>query len=161
VSGHFLYSTNVFLKQEIQRQYRGDIHYVWCSEVFDPKTTGAYTSTALIAPSSSPAAIYRELRRDVDGQDMHSAKIAAQKLSVTKLAIDWDAAGQLKAGEKDEIIYMVQHAGFALWRPVLYVIPRDKVASRISLVPIANRAGFGPEYIISDLQRSEFDMIEL
>jgi hypothetical protein len=56
---------------------------------------------------------------------------------------------------------MVDTAPFELWRPLVYVIPRTGVESRLKLVPMHKRAGFGPEYIIEDLRRSEFDLIEL
>lgn len=156
-----LYSTNVFLKQHIQREYRGDIHYVWCSENFDSRTVAVYTSGSLVPPSSNPADIYRSLKDDVTRGDRHSAKIAAQRTSFEKLATTWLTAGEITAGQKDEIIYMVEHADIHHWRPLLYVIPRILVEPRLKTVPMEKRAGLGPEYIIEDLQRSEFDLIEL
>ena len=82
-----LYSTNVFLKFQVEEQYCGGVHYVWCSENCDSKTLSIYSAGALVAPSSNPADIYRELKRDVDGKDKHSAKINAQKATLTSLAI--------------------------------------------------------------------------
>jgi hypothetical protein len=67
MSGPVLYSTNVFLKFHIQEQYRGDIHYVWCSENFDSRKLSAYSSGSLVPPSSNPADIYRQLQQDVKG----------------------------------------------------------------------------------------------
>jgi hypothetical protein len=55
---------------------------------------------------------------------------------------------------------MVDMASFDHWRPLLYIIPYEAVTSRVQLVPVSQRAGFGNEYIIADLQRSEFDIIE-
>jgi hypothetical protein len=155
-----LYSTNVFLKLLIQEKYRDNIHYVWCSEHFDSRRLPAYSAGGLIAPSANPADIYRELQRDVQGRDSHSAKITAQKASFTRLAIEWAQRSELSSDAKDEIIYMVNTASFDLWRPLLYVIPRAPVESRLQLVPIDKRAGFGNEYIIPDLKRTEFDVIE-
>ena len=37
MSGPLLYSTNTLLKFIIQQRFRGDIHWVWCSEVLDSK----------------------------------------------------------------------------------------------------------------------------
>jgi hypothetical protein len=108
-----LYSTNVYLKQYIQRSYRGDIHYVWCSEQFDSGRAGAYTTAALVAPSSDPADIYRELKKDVKGHDKHSAKISSQKVTLIRLAEEWFNAGQLSQNDRDEILYMVNNADFA------------------------------------------------
>ena len=156
-----LYSTNVFLKQHIQAQYQGDVHYVWCSECFDSTTLSTYSPGALVPPSSNPADIYKELQRDVQRKDSHSSKITAQKASLIRLASDWHASSKINVNDKDDIIYMVNNASFDDWRPLIYIIPRDTVASRLQIVPMAKRAGFGNEYIIQDLERNEFDIIEL
>lgn len=156
-----LYSTNVFLKQIIQTQYRKDLHYVWCSEDFDSRVLPGYSPGAMTAPSSNPAEIYEELKREVERPDKHSAKIAAQKLSFLALSVTWHKAGEITKNEKDEIAYMVNTAPITHWRPLLYVIPRSLVVARLQTVPIAKRASFGMEYIIPDLKRSEFDLIEL
>jgi hypothetical protein len=156
-----LYSTNVFLKLLIQEQFRGDVHYAWCSESFDSTTRPRYSLSSLVAPSSNPADIYRELKEAVQRSDRHCYKIAEQKLSLKKLAVDWEAAGEISTGDKDEIVYRVDNASFDAWRPLIYIIPRALVQPRIQAVPAAGRASLGPEYIIADLQRSEFDVIEL
>lgn len=161
MSGLFLYSTSVFLKLHIQERFRKDMHYVWCSEYFDSNKLSSYSPGSLVAPSANPADIYRALRRDVDGKDRHSAKIGELKASLLKLAIEWEGNGEIQASEKDEIAYMVQNASFDYWRPLIYIIPRSLVELRLQLVPPDKRAGFGLEYIISDLKRTEFDIIEI
>lgn len=145
----------------IQERFRGDIHYVWCSELCDSKSAGLYSSAALVPPSSNPADIYRELQRDVKGKDNHSAKISQQKMSLIKVAIEWEKAKEISSDDRDEIIYLTEHASFDDWRPLLYVIPSEPVKSRLELVPPDKRAGLGVEYIIRDLIRSEFDIVEL
>jgi hypothetical protein len=157
-----LYSTNVFLKFQIQERYCKGIHHVWCSENCDSKTLSVYSAGALVGPSSNPADIYRELKRDVDGKDKHSAKIGAQKATLAGLAVTWEAAGEISALEKDEILYLVDTVDFSYWRPLLYVIPRTAtIEARLQPVDIAKRAGFGNEFIIEDLKRDEFDIVEL
>jgi hypothetical protein len=155
-----LYSTNTFLKFHIQQRFRNDVHWVWCSEIFDSTKAAPLSANSLIAPSSSPADIYRELRRDVERRDSHSAKISAQRASLQALAIEWEARAEISSQDMQEIIYMATTASFDLWRPLLYVIPAPNPASRLQLVPIEKRAGFGKEYIISDLKRTEFDLLE-
>jgi hypothetical protein len=161
MSGPLVYSTNVFLKLLIQEKYRNDVHYVWCSEHFDSRTLSAYSSGSLIPPSSNPADIYRELQRDVQGLDSHSAKIAAQRAVFISLAIEWEQRGEISSNDKDDIIWMANNGSFAMWRPLVYVIPRAPVEIRLQLVPVNQRAGWGNEYIIPDLKRAEFDVIEL
>jgi hypothetical protein len=92
MSGPLLYSTNTFLKFVILQRFRKDIHWVWCSEIFDSKKLDSYSDRALIAPSSNPADIYRELQRDVAGKDSHSAKITAQKASLQASFLVWALA---------------------------------------------------------------------
>jgi hypothetical protein len=137
------------------------MHYVWCSEHFDSRAVSRYTSGALVPASSNPADIYRELRRDIETGDAHSAKIIAQKASFKSLAIRWEQQGEVSLFEKDEILYLVDNAPIHLWRPLLYVIPSSLVENRLQIVPAAQRAGLGNEYIIPDLRRAEFDIIEL
>lgn len=156
-----LYSTNVFLKFLIQQKFRNDEHYVWCSDNFDATTGGKYSASSLVAPSSNPAEIYRQLKLDIHNKDRHSYKINAQKASLTSLAIDWEANGDINSDNKDEIIFMVTNAAFDDWRPLLYLIPRSLVEPRIKTVPIHRRASFGDEFIVEDLRRDEFDVIEL
>lgn len=156
-----LYSTNVFLKFLIQQKFRNDEHYVWCSDTFDAATHAMYSVRALVAPSANPADIYRQLKLDVQNNDRHSAKINAQKASLTALAIAWEANGEVSHDQKEEILFMITNASFGDWRPLIYIIPRQPVESRMKVVPIHQRASFGDEFIIEDLKRPEFDLIEL
>lgn len=156
-----LYSTNVFLKKHIQCQYHADVHYVWCSENFDSTKLSSYASGALVPPSSNPADIYRELKRDIQRRDTHSAKITEQKATLIRLASEWHNSNAINLNEKDDIIYMVNNATFDEWRPLIYIIPRVGVEDRLQIVPMSKRAGFGNEYIIPNLENSEFNIIEI
>jgi hypothetical protein len=156
-----LYSTNTLLKFLIQKRFRGDEHWIWCSEVFDSKKVDQYQPAHFVAPSSNPADIYRELQRDIAGKDTHSAKISAQRASLQALAIRWESDHEISDQQMKEIIFMVTTASLEYWRPLLYVIPFVLVKDRLQLVPIEKRAGFGVEYTISDLKREEFDVVEL
>jgi hypothetical protein len=101
------------------------------------------------------------LKLDIEKQDRHSYKINAQKASLTALAIHWETNGTIGSNDKDEIIFMVTNATFDDWRPLLYSIPRNLVEPRTKTVPIHRRASFGDEFILEDLRRNEFDVIEL
>lgn len=160
MSGPVLYSTNVYLKLVIQAQFQGDLHYVWCSEYFDSRVASPYSLAGRIAPSSDPAAIYRRLKEEVEGADRHSYKIAEQKNSLKARAVEWAGDSKITDDQRDEIIYMVDNAVFQDWRPLIYVVPRAPIESRLQLVPMAKRASFGNEFIIPDLARTEFDIIE-
>lgn len=156
-----LYSTVCFLKYYVQKEYFGDIHYVWCSEMFDNTKSPSYSPGSLTAPSSNPAEIYRELKRAVDQKDAHSYKISEQRASIKKLAVDKEKASAITSEQRNEILYMVDHCEFSFWRPLVYVIPNTIKPRRLKSVPIQKRASFGPEYIVADLKSHEFDTLEL
>lgn len=162
MGAQLLYSTNVWLKYAIQQKYRKDVHYVWCSELFDSAKASTYSLGSLVPPSSNPADIYRALKRDVQGQDRHSEKIAKQRGTLASLAVEWAAAGEITNDEKEEIVYMVKTASFEMWRPLLYLIARggDIVPPRLELIAPEKRAGHGPEYVIRDLKGTEFEIVE-
>jgi len=160
MSSILLYSTNTYLKFVVHREFRKNSHFVWCSEYFDAKARSAFEAGAGLPPSSDPAAIYRQLKRDVEQRDAHSAKITSQKAVLNRLAIEWERNGEITTEHKAEIAYMVRHADFADWRPLIYVIPRAAVETRLALVPIEKRASHDREYVVPDLQRNEFDIIE-
>lgn len=150
------------MKYLINEKYRGNIHYVWCSESFDSKTLGSYVSGSLVAPTSNPKDIFLDLKRAVDATDKHNAKINEQISALSARAVKWEANAEISTLDKDDIIYMVnESAYFKHWRPLLYVIPRAPVEARLQAVPAALCASLGKEYILSDLRRDEFDLIEL
>lgn len=161
MSSLFLYSTNVYLKLLIQEKYRNNLHYVWCSDCFDSTKLSGYTLGSLGAPSSNPVDIYRDLKRDLERSDLHSAKIRDQKASFKSLAVQWQQAKEITKLEEQEIVYLVDSASAQLWRPLIYVISRPLVQPRLQIVPLAHRASMADEFIVPDLARSEFDLVEI
>ncbi len=97
------------------------------------------------------------------GADCHSALIKGYKKTFSRLARDWLALGNISKDQYDEIIASMRMGGWTLWRPMLYVIPRADAEKlgRLRLVPRPVRAAQGPEMQVFDLQRDEFDIIEL
>lgn len=157
-----LYSTNVWVKHHICREYRHDVHYVWCSEQFDPSQQGRHTGGSLIPATSSPAEIHRDLSVAVKRPDQHNAKIKEQRNGLKKLARQWLKASEITQPEHDDIIFDLDNRGLEIWRPLIYVIPRAGLAAgRIQPVPASKRAGMGKEFIIADLKGDEFDVIEM
>lgn len=155
-----LYSVNPRVKLMIQKEFRGDRHYVWCSERFDSATAGLYTRASLVPPSSNPKQIYRDLKEACDRRDEHNGKITSMRASYLALSEEWLAAGEIGNEAREEIVYLVTKDDFELWRPVLYLIPRDPVHARLRPVPPEKRAGAGPEFIIEDLGANEFEIME-
>jgi len=158
--GPLLYSTNPFLKFYLQETYYGGVHYVWCSESFDSTVLDRYTAGANVPPSSNPADLLRLLGDAVRRKDMHDQKIQAQKASYLSLAVEGERSGKITGQALEDITYRVTNASLDDWRPLLYIIPRTPLGVRVKAVPASQCAGLGPEFIVTDLQRPEFDVIE-
>ncbi|HET7230692.1 MAG TPA: hypothetical protein VFJ16_11860 [Longimicrobium sp.] len=153
-----LYSTNTLLGYAIaERFYRG-VHYAWCSPVFDGKATAVHIN---IPPTSSPSGIYRQLWEETTRGEMHSSTIPRIRDGIKGGAEAKLAAGVINAAEREEILKMIQHASVREYRPVLYVIPYDRVETLVSDVPVHERAHpLSVEFKVQALPRDCFDLIE-
>ncbi len=154
-----LYSTNTYLKYRIQEDYVGE-HYVWCSPTFSSDTLGKYSLGSGTPPSSDPVSIYRELHDAVRRTDEHCAKIENQKKTLLGLAVNWWNDGKITEAKRDDITLILGKAPFKDWRPLIFLIPYPAVAARVEEVARDRRASMEPEFIIRDLKRSEFEIIE-
>ena len=160
--GLLLYSTNAWITWHIKKTFYDDVHYVWCSEYFDPQAQGVDHAASLIPVSSSPAEIYRRLEADIKSEDTHSESISRIRSSMTAAATRWLNDSKISQESYEEIISLLEISGFKDFRPMIYVIPKSAVkADQIEAVPPEERAGAGPEYRIATLQGSEFDLIRI
>jgi len=163
MSSHLLYSANPYMKFFINENFRNGKHYIWFSENFDSGALGPYMPGSMVPATSNPKDIYVDLKKAVDKPDTHNAKINEQISGLTALAVKWESAGEITSDQKDDIIFIVNEGKFFnYWRPLLYVLPKVLVdPPRIKKVQMASCAGLGNEYIIEDLRRDEFGVIEL
>jgi hypothetical protein len=161
--GLILYSTNPWFAHDISMRYRRGVHFAWVSEYFDCRTAPTGTPASFVAPSANPCQIYRNLREDVGKQDSHSALINGYRKKFVRLARDWFSSGLVTKDQHDEIIAAARAHSWTIWKPVLYVIPSERImaASRLITVPRKVRASHGMEYQIADLLPHEFDILEL
>jgi hypothetical protein len=163
MAGPILYSANPWFATDIALKYRGGNYFALVSEYFDAERAPAGSAGSLIAPSSNPRKIYYDLLKDCDGEEQHSRIITDHKKTFRRLAKGWLGSGDITPVQFDEIVASVNATSWKIWRPVLYVIPRSQIlpVHRIKEVKRADRAGYGPELQITDLQRHEFDIIDL
>ena len=161
MSGSVVYSTNPRIAHDISMKYRRGDHFVWCSEHYDPTTAPGGSTAAAIAPSSSPKGIFDILKAECDREERHSFLIKGYRKTFRRLAADWLADGSIQREQYDEIVATVNATSWLIWRPQLYVIPRQPIVEtgRLEAVPHRSRAGYGPEFLIKDLQPDEFDII--
>lgn len=163
MAGPILYSANPWFSTEIASKYRGGKHFAWVCEFFDSERDApAGSAGCLIAPSSNPRKIYEDLLHEYRAQEEHSRIIKDHKKTFTRLGKQWLASGELDQNQYEEIVASVRANSWRIWKPVLYVIPKAGIApNRIIEVQRRDRAGYGPEYQIVDLERDEFDIIDM
>lgn len=163
MAGPVLYSANPWFAAEIAEKYRGGKYFAWVCEYFDSERDApAGSAGAMIAPSSNPRKIYEDLLYEYRNQEEHSRIIKDHKKTFRRLAKTWLGLGKITQDHHDEIVASVQANSWRIWKPILYVIPKNGIdPSRIVQVKRDDRAGYGPEYQIVDLNRSEFDIIDL
>lgn len=162
MAGPILNSANPWFATEVAKKYRGGNHFAWVCEFFDSATASAGSAGALIAPSSNPRKIYEDLLQDWRAQDEHSRIIRDHIKTFTRLGKQWYSNGELTKDDFDEIVASVRAHSWRIWKPVLYVIPKQGIAAgRIREVPRSVRASYGPELQIVDLQSHEFDIVDL
>jgi hypothetical protein len=161
--GPVLYSANPWFASDVAHRYRSGVHFAWVCECFDVAAAARGSTAAMIAPTSSPRRIYRNLYEECQAEDEHSPGIRHYKKTFRRLAKAWFANGEITRDEHDEIIASVSARTWRIWRPVLYVIPRAPIeaAGRLLMVARPNRAGYGAEQQIVDLRPEEFDIIEV
>ena len=114
------------------------------------------------APSSSPKGIFETLKDDCEREDDHSQLIYGYKRTFSRLAKAWLADSTISHEQYDEIVATIKSNSWKIWRPVLYLIPKEniKASGRLKTVPRKKRASIGPELKIEDLTVHEFDIIE-
>ena len=161
MAGPLLYSTNPFIKLIVQEKYRGDFHYIWCSESFDSNKLPGYSIASLVASTSNPASIYKDLSQGCKKGEKHCSKIGEIRTSLKALAVDWHKKGEINDDDKEELILLADEKDPMFWRPLIYVMPRDIVKAKLKPVKLSARASFGSEFVIEDLKRTEFDIIEI
>jgi hypothetical protein len=159
MAGLVRYSANPWFATDVAKRYRSGRYFAWICEYFDSEREAP---GAMIAPSSNPRKIYEDLLHDYQHQEEHSRIIKDHKRTFRRLAKTWRAAGEISQDQFDEIIASIDANSWRIWKPVLYVIPVDRIdLKRIRAVPRPDRAGYGPEYQIVDLEAHEFDIIDL
>lgn len=153
------YSTNTFIAFNISQRYYQGLHFVWCTPYFEMwDQTQDYTVPA----TSSPKEIYQSLKREVDGSDRHGTQIDANKVGLKNGASFKRSVDVITEQQKNDIFSIVDTAERSLFRPLLYVIPFDRVAHLIKEVPVNERANpLSIEFRIELLPRDSFDVIEL
>lgn len=154
-----LYSANTWLAYSIAERFYGGIHYAWCSPVYDGTTAPAHVN---IPPSSSPAEIYRVFAEDSRRGEWHSDAITRNRAGIKGGAQAKLEAGAIHEGAYLRITQILDRSTPRDYRPVLFVMPFDRVADAAQEVSVGDLAHpLSLEYKIERLPRESFDMVQL
>lgn len=154
-----LYSTNTWLAYAIAERYYDGVHFAWCSPVYDGTKAAPHIN---IPPSSSPADLYRLLRDEVERGEQHSAVLEEKRKGLLRGAEARHAEGMIGDAELEAITKTVEKSPLHDFRPVLYLIPYDRVRDLVGEASVEERAHpLSIEYKVNPLPREHFHMLEL
>jgi hypothetical protein len=158
-----LYSTNTALAFEINERFYGGKHYVWCSSYFNKSTVPSTFFTN--PPSSTPERLYQRFAEAAGQGDFHSFEIKGNITGLRKGVVARHKQGIISAEQQAEIfaiINEVKKRNFIKFMPLLYIIPFSLVEKMLFRPIVKNRANpLSDEFIISDLPRNYFDVLDL
>jgi hypothetical protein len=153
-----LYSASTWLAYSVAERFYG-VHYAWCTAFYDGMTAPRYVN---IPPTSSPAEIYRNLEEETRRGDLHSDAIKRNITGILDGAAAKLGAGAITDAQHREIEEIVAGAKIPDFRPVLYVIPFDRLEGKVPEVPVSLRAHpLSLEYVVEDLRSGCFDLLEI
>lgn len=150
---YFLYSINSILAYKINEVYYKGTHYVWCAPRFDCTDN---------PPSSNPKMIIQNWIKDVQLDDHHSSKIQQNRLGLLHGIEMRYSQGIIDKIQRDDLISIANNANISYFRPLIYVIPYQRVKKKILHVSYRDKASpFSTEYKIENLLSNEFDIIDI
>lgn len=155
-----LFSVSTRLAFYINETFYGH-HFAWCSPVFNTEKLDSFHTFKNIPPSSNPYTIYDRYKRDVSASDFHSSCIIQNKAGLKNGAIQKLAVGIIDGADFSRINAIIDTALISQYSPLLYLIPTEIVKNRIQLVDVNKTANpLSVEYLIHDLKKSEFEIID-
>ncbi|WET03848.1 hypothetical protein [Flavobacterium sp. YJ01] len=159
IKNPILYSTMTTLAYNINKRYYNDLHYMWCTPYFGSDFQSPHFT---VPPSSSPLEIYTQLKKEIDGSDLHNTKINFNKRGLRKGADFMFKLGKISQEQYEEIITITKFAKNEQFRPLLCVISRIEAVPYYQKVEIRAKANpLSHEYILSNLPQSAFDIIKI
>lgn len=148
-----LYSTNTELAYRIAKEYYNNIFYVWCTDTFD---------AALQPGTSNPRTLCSRYLDQILKNDRHAVEIKQNKAGILKGASEKLKQGVITDKQYEEISVRVAYAEMTAFYPVVFLIDRRSVSSRLEIVePKDAASNHSVEYILKDLKWNEFEMIRL
>lgn len=155
-----LWSVNTELAWIINVKYYNDVHWVWCTPDF-----GSSVSTGNLLnnpPSAQALKIYRALDEAAKGSDRHSPAISGNRMGLRRGVESKYAEGIIGESQRDDINYIIEETECIGFKPLIYVIPYEKVKDMVSTVAVeATASPYSTEYVIEELPGDMFTYIRL
>jgi hypothetical protein len=159
ISNPILYSTMTVVAYNINMNYYGGLHYLWCTPYFGSDFKSPHFT---VPPSSSPLEIYNTFLKEIDGADLHGTKINLNRMGIRKGAEKMAQQGRITMDEMREIHAITKVALPQQFKPLLCVISRIEAVPYFRKVGVKDRANpLAHEYIVADLPQSAFDVIRI
>ncbi len=146
-----LFSTATLLAFKISKEYYNDRHFVWCTTSFDDFNQPG---------SSNPRTICNKYLDQALKGDKHGNEIIRNKANILKGARIKCNEGIITEEQREKIMATVTDAPFEAFMPVVYLVKTQIVIDKLQIVPDTRKANdTSKEYIVNDLQPSEFTII--
>lgn len=150
---NLLYSINSFLAYQINEKYYKGTHYVWCAPKFVCSDN---------PPSSNPKEILKCFLNDVARHDNHSIKIEQNRLGLLNGVEIKYKSKVIDDRQRTNLIKIINNADIYYFRPLIYIIPYNKIKNKLVGVDSFDKAEyFSEEYKIENLFTNEFDIIDI
>lgn len=149
----FLFSVGTQLAYEINKNYYGNIHYVWC-------TTKYHDISQPI--TSDPQCICKGYIDQIITKDRHANNIENNIKGILKGVDAKINDNVITLRQQNIIMTLLSESKFSDYYPVIYIINTKDIVNRCHEVPENLRANpDSVEYLIYDLKDSECEIIFL
>jgi len=146
-----LYSVGTHLAYKIAKRYYKNVHYVWCTTLFNDSKQ---------PPTSNPSKICKRYLEQIKTGDRHTKEIENNIAGILRGAKAKFDSGIIDKKEYNEIRGIVSVAEYESFFPMLYIIESEKVKNKCVEVSIADRASDNAvEYKVENLTENEFEAI--
>lgn len=149
----FLFSTATHLSYIISKNFFKDIHHTWCAPKFDAKETNP--------SSSNPLELYKKLIFEVQNE-IEGAAIYKQKIGILRAVSAKRQQEIITEEEEQKIIDIIGAARIEDYRPVIYVIPTNKVENLIEAASHTKKDGIlSQEFLIRELPGDLLELLDI
>jgi len=135
-------TTQTWLATDIAERYFGGKYRVWFATELDPQLNGS---------SSNPMTLYGELRKIIHMNDYNHSRIEQLRGRLTK----WIWGSTLPNLTKADVITEIESAPVRAFRPAIWSIDLDTIL----IGRLMNVGQYPDEYLIRDLEQSEFEVV--